>query len=351
MSRRIPKSREPDTDTPSVEKTVVIGDVSLDQALRPSKWADYIGQEHIKNNLHVLLTAAKERGHLPEHILFYGPPGLGKTTLSYLIAKETGAQIKVTSGPAIEKVGDLASVLTNLSPGDILFIDEIHRLNKTVEEVLYPAMEAGSIDIIIGKGPSARTVQLELPPFTLIAATTRIALLSAPLRSRFSGGVYRLEFYTNEEISRIIKRSAKILGIDIDTEASGEIARRSRFTPRTANYLLKRCRDYAQINKKEISLAMVLEALKLLNIDSMGLTITDRQILETIIHKFSGGPVGLSTIAAATSEEEATLEEVNEPYLMQMGLLERTARGRAVTRLAYEHLSLQVPEGLQEKLL
>jgi Holliday junction DNA helicase RuvB len=212
-------------------------------------------------------------------------------------------------------------------------------------------MEAGSIDIIIGKGPSARTVQLELPPFTLIAATTRIALLSAPLRSRFSGGVYRLEFYTEEEIGRIIKRSATILGIDIDSEAAKEIARRSRYTPRTANYLLKRCRDYAQINKKEIGLIMVLEALKLLNIDSLGLTIMDRQILETIILKFNGGPVGLSTIAAATSEEEATIEEVNEPYLMQMGLLERTARGRAVTALAYEHLGIPAPEGFQGKIL
>lgn len=351
MSRRTPRSNTHEEEELLEDRTALVGDVSLDQALRPSKWADYIGQEHIKNNLHVLLTAAKERGHLPEHILFYGPPGLGKTTLSYLIAKETGAQIKVTSGPAIEKVGDLASVLTNLSPGDILFIDEIHRLNKTVEEVLYPAMEAGSIDIIIGKGPSARTVQLDLPPFTLIAATTRIALLSAPLRSRFSGGVYRLEFYTNGEISKIITRSAKILGIDIDIDAAGEIARRSRFTPRTANYLLKRCRDYAQVNKNEVNLAMVEDALKLLNIDSLGLTVPDRQILETIIYKFNGGPVGLSTIAAATSEEEATLEEVNEPYLMQMGLLERTVRGRAVTRLAYEHLGLDVPENLQGKLL
>jgi Holliday junction DNA helicase RuvB len=351
MSRRIPHSTNDEKEDISITKSGGSEDISLDQALRPSKWADYIGQEHIKNNLHVLLTAAKERGHLPEHILFYGPPGLGKTTLSYLIAKETGAQIKVTSGPAIEKVGDLASVLTNLAPGDILFIDEIHRLNKTVEEVLYPAMEAGSIDIIIGKGPSARTVQLELPPFTLIAATTRIALLSAPLRSRFSGGVYRLEFYTDEEITRIIKRSATILGITIETDAASEIARRSRFTPRTANYLLKRCRDFAQINKKEVTFEMVSEALKLLNIDSLGLTALDRQILETIIFKFNGGPVGLSTIAAATSEEEATLEEVNEPYLMQMGLLERTVRGRAVTRLAYEHLALAVPESLQGKLL
>ena len=215
----------------------------LDNTLRPSKWNDYIGQKNIKENLKILLTAAKQRSHPPEHILFYGPPGLGKTTLAHLIAKEINTQIKATSGPAIEKVGDLASVLTNLSPGDILFIDEIHRLNKTIEEVLYPAMESGSLDIIIGKGPSARTLQLELPPFTLIAATTRIAMLSSPLRSRFSGGTFRLEFYSEEEIEEIIKRSAKILGIDIGAEASKEIAKRSRFTPRTANYFLKRCRD------------------------------------------------------------------------------------------------------------
>ena len=224
----------------------------LDYTLRPSKWNDYIGQEGIKNNLHILLTAAKERNHPPEHILFYGPPGLGKTTLAHLIAKETGAQIKITSGPAIEKVGDLASILTNLSPGDILFIDEIHRLNKTIEEVLYPAMESGSLDIIIGKGPSARTIQLELPAFTLIAATTRISLLSSPLQSRFSGGIFRLQFYTENEIREIIKRSAAILGVTIDEAAATEIAKRSRFTPRTANYFLKRCRDFAQVKKTQL---------------------------------------------------------------------------------------------------
>src|ERR1035437_3484166 len=215
----------------------------LDQTLRPSRWGDYIGQQNIKNNLHILLTAAKEREHPPEHILFYGPPGLGKTTLAHLIAKETGAQMRVTSGPAILKVGDLASILTNLSSGDILFIDEIHRLNKAIEEVLYPAMESGTLDIIIGKGPSARTIQLDLPPFTLIAATTRVAMISAPLRSRFSGGVFKLEFYSDKEIAEIVRRSAKILGTEIEDGAITEIAVRSRFTPRTANYLLKRCRD------------------------------------------------------------------------------------------------------------
>ncbi len=310
----------------------------LDHTLRPSAWDDYVGQENIKANLRILLTAAEERSHPAEHILFYGPPGLGKTTLAHLIAKETRRQIKITSGPAIEKVGDLASILTNLAPGDIVFIDEIHRLNKMVEEVLYPAMESGVLDIIIGKGPSARTIQLELPPFTLIAATTRIALLSSPLRSRFSGGVFRLEFYKDSEIEKILKRSAEILGIEFDEEALGEIASRARFTPRTANYLLKRCRDYAQVHKTPISKDAVKKALALLEIDEIGLSASDRRILEIIISKFDGGPVGLKTISAATSEEEATIEEVIEPYLIQLGLLERTTRGRVVTKKGYEHL-------------
>lgn len=310
----------------------------LDQTLRPSVWADYIGQENIKANLKILLTAAEERSHPAEHILFYGPPGLGKTTLAHLIAKETRRQIKITSGPAIEKVGDLASILTNLAPGDIVFIDEIHRLNKMVEEVLYPAMESGVLDIIIGKGPSARTIQLELPPFTLIAATTRIALLSSPLRSRFSGGTFRLEFYTHDEIKKIIARSAEILGVELPDEALDEIAKRARFTPRTANYFLKRCRDYAQVHKMPLSKDAVKKALALLEIDELGLSASDRRILEIIISKFGGGPVGLKTIAAATSEEEATIEEVIEPYLIQLGLLERTSRGRTVTQKGYEHL-------------
>ncbi|HTK33515.1 MAG TPA: Holliday junction branch migration DNA helicase RuvB [Candidatus Paceibacterota bacterium] len=310
----------------------------LDQTLRPSRWDEYIGQKNIKDNLHILLTAAKERSHPPEHILFYGPPGLGKTTLAHLIAKESGAQMKVTSGPAILKVGDLASILTNLSAGDILFIDEIHRLNKAIEEVLYPAMESGVLDIIIGKGPSARTIQLDLPAFTMIAATTRIAMISSPLRSRFSGGVFKLEFYTNEEIGQIIKRSAKILGIAIHDDAVHEIAVRSRFTPRTANYHLKRCRDFAQIHKTDLDKASVQKALDMLGVDILGLTPADREILKVIIHKFGGGPVGLNTIAAALSEEQATIEEVYEPYLIQLGLLERTPRGRIATDKAYVHL-------------
>ncbi len=343
----MPKSPPPKPPIDELKRN----DEFLDQTLRPSAWEDYIGQNQIKENLKILLTAAKEREHPPEHVLFYGPAGLGKTTLANLIAKEIGAQMKTTSGPAIEKVGDLASVLTNLSPGDILFIDEIHRLNKLVEEILYPAMESGSLDIIIGKGPSARTIQLDLPPFTLIAATTRVALLSSPLRSRFSGGTFRLEFYTEKEIGNIIKRSAKILGARADDGAIQEIAKRSRFTPRTANYLLKRCRDYAQVKKVPLSASIAKEALDLLGVDPLGLTPSDRHILQTIIDKFRGGPVGLGTIAAATSEESATIEEVVEPYLIQLGLLERTTRGRIVTPRAFEHFDIRMPENFQERLL
>jgi len=320
-------------------------DRSLDQTLRPKSWDEYIGQELIKKNLKILIQAAQERGEPIEHLLFYGPPGLGKTTLAHLISRELNAQVKVTSGPAIEKVGDLASILTNLSAGDILFIDEAHRLNKLIEEILYPALESRSLDIIIGKGPSARTIQLELPPFTLIAATTRIALLSSPLRSRFSGGTYRLDFYTEDEIKRIIARSAKILGINIDEGAMSEIAKRSRFTPRVANRLLKRCRDFAQVEKSNsITGDLALKTLDLLEIDPVGLESTDRMILETIISKFGGGPVGLQTLAAATSEEKETIEEVYEPYLMRSGFVERTPRGRIATRRAYEHLGRNFAE-------
>lgn len=323
----------------------------LDQTLRPQEWDEYVGQESIKRNLSILLRAAQERGHPSEHVLFYGPPGLGKTTLAHLIAREMNAQIKITSGPAIEKVGDLASILTNLSAGDILFIDEVHRLSKAVEEVLYPAMESGSLDIILGKGPSARTIQLELPPFTLIAATTKIGALSSPLRSRFSGGVFRLEFYSEDEIKRIIRRSSELLGISADSDALEEIARRARFTPRTANYLLKRSRDFAQVSKKGLDTQTVKDALHLLEIDDVGLTQSDRFILETIISKFNGGPVGLNTIAASTSEEQTTIEDVHEPYLLQIGLIERTPRGRTVTAKAYEHLGFDIPDNHQSKLL
>lgn len=323
----------------------------LDATLRPIRWDEYIGQKHIKDNVKILLKAAEERGHIPEHILFYGPPGLGKTTLAHLIAKETGKQMKITSGPAIEKVGDLASILTNLSSGDILFIDEIHRLNKIVEEILYPAMESGVLDIIIGKGPSARTIQLDLPPFTLIAATTRVALVSSPLRSRFSGGVFRLEFYSNEEIAEIVRRSSKLLKIKLDEEALKEIAKRSRFTPRTANYFLKRARDFAQVHKKDLDKKTVREALNMLAIDEIGLNSSDRKFLEILIEKFKGGPVGLKTMAAAMSEEEATVEEVIEPYLIQLGLLERTSRGRVATQKAYGHLGFEYDKKEKQKNL
>ncbi len=322
---------------------------SLDQALRPESWKEYVGQEAIKENLQILLQAAQGRNHQPEHVLLYGPPGLGKTTLAHLIAKEVGASLRTTSGPAIERVGDLASILTNLSPGDVLFIDEIHRLNRTIEEVLYPAMEAGVLDIVIGKGPAARTVQLELPPFTLIAATTRISMLSAPLRSRFSGGTFRLQYYTDAEIAEILKRSGHILGIATDDESFMEIAKRSRATPRTANYLLKRARDFAAVSGEPLDLKTVKKALSLLEIDEGGLNQTDRDILNLLIEKFNGGPVGLKTIAAALSEEEATIEEVNEPYLMQCGLIERTPRGRTVTDKGYLHLGYTKPG--QPKLL
>ena len=314
------------------------GASNLDQTLRPQSWEEYIGQSKTKENLRILLTAARERGHAAEHILLYGPPGLGKTTLAHLISKTLGTNMRTTSGPAIERVGDLAAILTNLSPGDVLFIDEIHRLSKSIEEVLYPAMESGVLDIIIGKGPSARTVQLELPPFTLVAATTRISLLSAPLRSRFSGGTFRLEFYSDEEIAQILTRSAQLLGVEAGEKIMHDIAKRCRATPRTANYLLKRCRDLAQLEQGELGEDIVNRTFALLEIDTLGLGAPDRAVLEAIIHKFSGGPVGLNTIAAATGEEQSTIEDVIEPYLIRQGLLERTPRGRIASATAYGHL-------------
>jgi len=314
------------------------GSGNLDQTLRPQSWEEYVGQEKIKENLRILLTAARARGHAAEHILLYGPPGLGKTTLAHLVSKTLGTNMRTTSGPAIERVGDLAAILTNLSPGDVLFIDEIHRLSKSIEEVLYPAMESGVLDIIIGKGPSARTVQLELPPFTLVAATTRISLLSSPLRSRFSGGTFRLEFYTDAEIAQILKRSAELLTVRIEDDILGHIAKRCRATPRTANYLLKRCRDLAQLEQKDLDTSIVEKTFELLEIDTRGLTGPDRTLLHAIMYKFNGGPVGLNTMAAATGEEMSTIEDVLEPYLIRQGLIERTPRGRVATAGAYEHL-------------
>lgn len=325
--------------------------VSLDATLRPASWDEYIGQESIKNNLHILISAAKERNTPPEHILFYGPPGLGKTTLAHLIARELGGQLRATSGPAIEKVGDLAALLTNLGPGDILFIDEIHRLSRAIEEVLYPAMESGILNIIIGKGPSARTIDLPLPPFTLIAATTRVADLSAPLRSRFSGGTFRLEFYSQEDIEKIVHRSAKILGVDVEGEGVSEIAKRSRSTPRTANYLLKRARDLAQLKRAPLSKKIVDESLGMLEVDSLGLTALDRRLLEVLIGRFNGGPAGVNALAAALAEEPSTVSEVHEPFLLQLGLIERTPRGRVATKAAYEHLGKTPPPDLNERLL
>lgn len=313
-------------------------DPSLDATLRPQRWDEYIGQERTKNNLNILINAAKKRKEPIEHVLLYGPAGLGKTSLAHLIAREMNTNIRVTSGPAIERIGDLASILTNLMPHDILFIDEAHRLNKLVEEILYPAMETRTLDIIIGKGPSARTIQIELPPFTLIAATTRIGLLSSPLRSRF-GVTFRLDFYSIEEIGRIIRRSANLLGVRIDEAALNTIAVSSRSTPRVANRLLKRVRDYAEVHSNgAITDKEAGAALKLLQIDELGLEPADRRILETIINKFGGGPVGIQTLAAAAFEEEDTIEEVYEPYLMQLGFVERTPRGRVVTARGYEHL-------------
>lgn len=320
-------------------------DAVLDLALRPASFSEYVGQENVKENLAILVGAAKKRAEPLEHILIHGPSGLGKTTLAYIIAKEFGAGIRITSGAALDKAGDIGSILTGLSDGDFLFIDEIHRLNKTVEETLYPAMENYKLDIIIGKGASAKTLQINLPRFTLIGATTRISLLSNPFRSRF-GVHYKLDFYNQSEIEKILARSAGLLKVKIAPPAVAKIAASSRFTPRIANRLLKRVRDYTQVkNSALITEPLAAEALALLGIDRLGLEPTDRQILTIIYQNFKGGPVGLKSIAAAIAEEEDTIEDVYEPYLLQLGFIARTARGRMITDLAVEHLGLNKKEG------
>ena len=320
------------------DKNEYIQDRHLDKMLRPDNWEEYIGQDTIKANVRILLQAAAERNHPAEHILFYGPPGLGKTTLSHIIAKEMGVNIRITSGPAIEKVGDLGSILTNLEPGDVLFIDEIHRLNKSIEEVLYPAMEDYKLDIIIGKGPSARTIQLDLPKFTVIGATTRTGSLAAPLRDRF-GLIHRLEFYTHDEITRIITRTATILKSQIDPTSAQLLSTRARLTPRIANRLFKRVRDYADVNGDGIIDTNITEsALAMLEIDELGLDPADRHLLLSILTAYGDRPVGLTTIAALTGDEATTIEDFYEPYLMQIGFIERTPRGRRVTPKASVHL-------------
>ncbi|MBD5490768.1 MAG: Holliday junction branch migration DNA helicase RuvB [Lachnospiraceae bacterium] len=326
-----------------IETNFIEEDIKIEGSLRPQRLVDYIGQEKVKDNLKIYIEAAKQRGDALDHVLFYGPPGLGKTTLAGIIANEMGVHMKVTSGPAIEKPGEMAAILNNLQEGDLLFVDEIHRLNRQVEEVLYPAMEDYAIDIMIGKGATARSIRLDLPHFTLVGATTRAGLLTAPLRDRF-GMIHRLEFYTVEELTVIIRQSAGKLGVEIDEKGAVELARRSRGTPRLANRILKRVRDFAQVKYDgAITEDVARTALDLMDVDRLGLDHVDRNILGTMIEKFKGGPVGLETLAAAIGEDAGTIEDVYEPYLIQNGLLNRTPRGRMVTDLAYRHFGLEIP--------
>jgi Holliday junction DNA helicase RuvB len=327
-----------------------VGD-RIDYALRPARLAEVIGQDQVVENLEILIEAAKRRGEALDHVLFYGPPGLGKTTFAHVLANEMVVNIKVTAGPAIERAGDLAAILTNLRAGDVLFIDEIHRLGRAVEEVLYPAMEDFALDIVIGKGPSARSIRLKLPRFTVIGATTRLALITAPLRARF-GAVYRLDFYSLEAMQEIVRRAAEILGVHAEPDGVIEIASRARGTPRVALRLLRRVRDFAQVRADGvISTGVAQNALELLNVDHRGLDEMDRRVLTAIIEKYRGGPVGLSTIAASISEEPDTIMDVVEPYLLQLGFLERTSQGRVATLASYEHLGFEPPEDSQPRLL
>jgi Holliday junction DNA helicase RuvB len=326
-------------------------DDRVDNALRPQKLSDLIGQDQVKENLAILVAAARQRGEALDHVLFYGPPGLGKTTLAHVVANEMGVNIKITAGPVIERAGDLAAILTNLRAGDVLFIDEVHRLGRAVEEVLYPAMEDYALDIVIGKGPSARSIRLKLPRFTVVGATTRLALVTAPLRARF-GAVYRLDYYELSAMQAIVSRAAGMLKVEVAKDGIEEIARRARGTPRVALRLLRRVRDYAQVRADgTVTSKVAQEALDLLQVDPLGLDDLDRRVLKTIIEKYGGGPVGLNTIAASISEEQDTIMDVVEPYLLQLGFLDRTAQGRIATRSAYEHLKLEWKEDGQPRLL
>jgi Holliday junction DNA helicase RuvB len=345
MTTETPKGRPRPLDPESKP------DDRVDNALRPQKLSDLIGQNQVKENLAILIAAARKRGESLDHVLFYGPPGLGKTTLAHVLGNEMGVNVKVTAGPAIERAGDLAAILTNLRAGDVLFIDEVHRLGRAVEEVLYPAMEDFALDIVIGKGPSARSIRLKLPRFTVVGATTRLALVTAPLRARF-GAVYRLDYYDLESMKSIVKRAADMLKVEIEEGGVEEVGRRARGTPRVALRLLRRVRDYAQVRADgRITPDIAKEALDLLQVDPLGLDDIDRRVLKTIIQKYGGGPVGLNTIAASISEEQDTIMDVVEPYLLQLGFLDRTAQGRIATKSAYQHLKMEWKEEGQQRLL